>query len=50
VNGKTKQIKNVMPLNYVWLDPLGYYISFRYAGNLGIFPKYSRKIKNKKIG
>jgi len=43
VNRKIKQIKNVMSLNYAWLDPLGYYIPFRYIGNLGVFPKYSRK-------
>ena len=42
---QNKTIKNVMSFNYVWLDPLGYYIPFRYVGNLGIFPKYSRKKK-----
>jgi len=45
MNDKTKETKNVMSLNYIWLNLLGYYIPFRYIGNLGIFPKYSRKKK-----
>jgi len=36
VNGKSnKEMCLLIALNYVWLDPLGYYISFRYVGNLG---------------
>ena len=46
--GKTKEIKDVMFLNYVWLDPLGCYTPFRYAVSMGIYldtiTKRSKKI------